>query len=262
MGFGKAWRQGILRALATVTLAGGCAGAGAQTAGAPDTSIGGALRNLASRAQDVFVGQVAAINRKGGTVEVQFRVDQTVAGAAGGVYTLREWAGLWPPGQHRYFVGQRALVFMHKAGAAGLSTPVDGAEGLVPVMVQGVGAAPLLDVRRLSARVQRSTTAPLDGVETGAIALSDATGIVANWRKPVFREPVRRPLPVGYRPAPPPVGYRPVAPGGGPAASPEPGPGLKQGGPGREQQVRLQASPLGGLEQDAVRVPAGGSYVR
>ena len=146
--------------------------ADAESVVRPDTSVGAALRSLASRAEDVFVGQVVRIARKGGVVEVEFRVDQSVMGAQGAEYTLREWAGVWPPGQNRYVVGQRAMVFVYPASASGLSSPVDGAEGVVPVMVQGVGAEPLLDVRRLATRVLRGQGEPLPDLESSAISLS------------------------------------------------------------------------------------------
>jgi hypothetical protein len=175
--------------------------AGAQQV-QPDATVGEALRSLASRAHDVFVGQVESITRRGGVVEVRFRVDESVAGTQSGEVVLREWAGLWPPGLHRYLVGLRAMVFLRDTSDGRLSSPVDDAEGVVPVLVQGVGAEPLVDVRRLAARVQRSTTEALSDVENGALALKDAKAVVTGWRKPIFREPIRRPLPVGFRPAP------------------------------------------------------------
>ncbi len=78
---------------------------------AVDTTLGGALRSLASRAGVVFVGQVVSVVRKAGVVEVRFAVEQTVMGSVGDTYTLREWAGLWTGGQQRYRVGQRAMFF-------------------------------------------------------------------------------------------------------------------------------------------------------
>lgn len=184
---------------------GGAVGvARAQEAVQPDATVGAALRGLASRASEVFVGQVASITRKRGVVEIVFRVDLTVQGSAQSTYTLREWAGLWPPGQHRYWVGERAMVFMRRANGAGLSTPVDGPDGVVPVLVQGAVAEPLIDVRRLSARVERKTTDPLTDDATAAVTLSEAAAVAASWRKPVWREPVRRPLPPIFR-APKPI---------------------------------------------------------
>jgi len=179
--------------------------ADAESVVRPDTSVGAALRSLASRAEDVFVGQVVRVVRKGGVVEVEFRVDQSVMGTQGAEYKLREWAGVWPPGQNRYVVGERAMVFVYPLSACGLSSPVDGAEGVVPVMVQGVGEEPLLDVRRLATRVLRGQTEPLTDLESAAISLSEAAGVVRSWRELKWREPVRLPIPVKFRPVPVPI---------------------------------------------------------
>ena len=169
-----------------------------QVAAGPDESVTAALANLSQRAATVFVGQVVDIRRDAGVVEVQFRVDTPVVGATGGSYTLREWAGMWPQGQSRYRVGQRALVFLHGASGAGLSSVVDGSEGMVPVMADTNGTV-LLDVRRLSTRVQRQLGEPLADVSDGAIALSDALPVIQS-RGVVVKRPVRRPLPPGVTP--------------------------------------------------------------
>lgn len=166
--------------------------------GAPDVSVTAALTNLSQRAATVFVGQVVGIRQNAGVVEVQFRVDTPVVGQAGGSYTLREWAGMWPQGQSRYRLGQRALVFLHGTSSAGLSSVVDGAEGMVPVIADSDGTL-LLDVRRLSTRVQRQVGAPLSDVSDGAIALNDALPVIES-RGVTIRRPVRRPLPPSVTP--------------------------------------------------------------
>ena len=106
-------------------------------------------------------------------------MEQAVLGAPGAQYTLREWDGLWPQGQFRYTLGQRALVFLHGNSPAGFGSPVDGAEGVVPVIVRGANAPELLDVRRLSAALLRPVGAPL----------AQPTGTLR-------QEPVRLPMPV------------------------------------------------------------------
>lgn len=169
--------------------------AGAQTA--PDASVTAALGNLSVRAATVFVGQVISIQRKAGVVDVVFRVDTPVLGQAGATYTLREWAGMWPPGMQRFRVGERALVFLHGASSAGLSSAVDGGEGVVPVMADAHGTV-LLDVRRLATRVLRQPGQPLvDG--NGAMALKDALPVIVSRGTAVVR-PVRRPLPPAVMP--------------------------------------------------------------
>ncbi len=166
----------------------------------PDVSVAGALRNLASRSGVVFTGRVVAINRVGGVVEVVFHVEQPLLGEVGGSYTLREWAGLWAAGQHRYSVGERIAIFLRAPGKAGLSSPVDGMEGILPVVQDGADSAPMLDVRRLAARVQRPVGSPIVDAANGAMALADVTTTVASWKQPARPEPVLRPLPVGLEP--------------------------------------------------------------
>jgi hypothetical protein len=185
----------------------------AQAVAEPDASVGAALENLASRAAIVFAGQVTSIQRQGGVVAIVFRVDTPVVGQAGPVYTLREWAGLWPPGQWRYTVGERAMVFLHGSSQAGFSSAVDGGEGVVP-LVRGTDGTPLLNVRRLSTRVLRQVGQPLPDADSGAITLSDAVRLVQSWRTVRGREPSRRPLPPGVGVAPrlvPPVAGEPEA---------------------------------------------------
>jgi hypothetical protein len=186
-------------ALALLLTAAGCSetALAAQSATSalppPDASVGAALRNLASRSAVVFAGQVVSIQRKGGVVEVAFRVDAPVLGQTGGTYTLREWAGMWPPGQTRYHVGERAMVFLHGASSAGLSSAVDGYEGVVPLM-RGADGTVLLDVRRLGTRVERQIGQPLPDPSVSAISFAEAVQVVTNWQT-TRREPSRRPLP-------------------------------------------------------------------
>ena len=172
-------------------------------AAAPDTTLGDALRSLASQAGVAFVGQVTGIQHTGGVVEVRFRVDQTLLGSPGPTYTLREWAGLWAAGQQRYALGQSALLFLHAPGAAGLSSPVDGMEGVVPLLPIAANAPPLLDIRRLATRIERAPGAPLAAADTGAVALPDAVAVVAS-RNTRRLEPALLPLPEGVRPRPAP----------------------------------------------------------
>ncbi len=99
-----------------------------------------ALREMAARAGVIFVGQVVRVHRVdgggmgSGVVEVEFRVDRGVRGCAvGGIYVLREWAGLWVAGEQRYRVGQRLLMLLNAPNAAGMSSPVGGMDGAIPV---------------------------------------------------------------------------------------------------------------------------------
>jgi len=106
-----------------------------------------ALHAMTALAGVIFAGQVVAMQRHGaadgaaGVVEITFAVDDAVRGVRGGSYTLREWAGLWPGGDERFRVGQRYLMLLHSPGAAGLSSPVGGMDGAIPIRAGIVSAA-------------------------------------------------------------------------------------------------------------------------
>lgn len=169
---------------------------------APSPSVGEALRNLASRSSLAFAGQVLTIERKGGTVEIMFSVDQPLLGSTRSTYILREWGGLWPPGQHRFNIGQRVLIFLLASSHAGFSTPVDGMNGIIPIVSTAAPGQVLLDVRRLAATVSRAQGQPLPGNSAAGIQLPEGLQIVSRWREPLRREPVLWPLP---QPAQPPT---------------------------------------------------------
>jgi hypothetical protein len=193
------WQRLALASLiTTLTLT----AARAQQPVAPATAIGNALRSLAARASTVFVGQVTSITRKGGVVEIAFRVDQSILGSASSTFTLREWAGLWPPGQARYWPGERAMLFLHAPTASGLTSPVAGPSGIIPVLVQGAGLDPLLDIRLLDANLLRQPGEPLTSLATAAIPLSEAVATVRAWQEPILHEPRRLPLPIAPVPLP------------------------------------------------------------
>lgn len=140
-----------------------CQSAPVQAA-TPQTVID-VLHQLSGRAEVVFAGQVEAIRRPNeGVVEVEFRVDEAIRGCAVGTpYVLREWAGLWAGGAPRYRVGQRLLMLLHAPGAAGMSSPVGGLDGAVPIRQGGLvmptgeiatpPQLPYVDLRWLGAKV-------------------------------------------------------------------------------------------------------------
>jgi hypothetical protein len=164
---------------------------------------------LASRADVVFVGQVQKIEPKGGpgggVVEITFAVQQPVLGVVGGSYVMREWAGRWTGGAQRYWVGERAMFFLHAPSAAidggeGLSSPVDGMMGVVPVVPMGANGSALLDVRWLASRVRRAVGAPMVDASTGGIALADAVTVAKSWQTDSVTEPKSVRLPMGVLP--------------------------------------------------------------
>ncbi len=109
----------------------------------PPQGITDALHAMSRLAGVIFAGQVVAVRRidggndATGVVEIQFAVEDAVRGVSGGVYTLREWAGLWPAGEEPFRVGQRFLMLLHAPSVAGLSSPVGGMDGAIPI--HGIG---------------------------------------------------------------------------------------------------------------------------
>jgi hypothetical protein len=148
-------------------------GQGAVTAAQAQTVVD-VLHQLSDKADVIFAGQVVAIRRPNdGVVEVEFRVDEAVRGCvAGQPYILREWAGLWA-GSQRYRVGQRLLMLLHAPSATGMSSPVGGLDGAIPIRLGGSdqgGAGtsladkvtplqvPFVDLRWLGVRLPRVVT--------------------------------------------------------------------------------------------------------
>jgi hypothetical protein len=150
-----------------------------QESSAPPASLGAALESVASRAAVAFTGRVIRLERTGDVLEVSFAVESPLIGNPGSTYTVREWAGLSPLGQSHYTMGERVAIFLHAPGKSGLSSPVDGQEGIVPILQESAEQQPLLDMRRLGTRVVRAMRQPMEAESTSAIALSDASALVA-----------------------------------------------------------------------------------
>ena len=141
----------------------------AVSSASPQTVVD-VLHQLSDKAEVIFAGQVMAIRHTdGGVVEVEFRVDQAIRGCrAGTPYFLREWAGLWEGGTERYRVGQQLLMLLYAPGAAGMSSPVGGLDGAIPIRQGGAGGAvddaatprqpPYVDLRWLGARLPRAVS--------------------------------------------------------------------------------------------------------
>jgi hypothetical protein len=145
----------------------------AQTPTPPPQTIEEALHRMSDLAGIIFVGEVTAIREQpgqrgaSGFVEIDFRIYQAVRGCtAGSTYTLREWAGLWEAGDQRYRIGQRLLMMLHSPTASGISSPVDGMNGAIPVLpapsssqvLAGADAAPQpldADLRWIAAQIVR-----------------------------------------------------------------------------------------------------------
>jgi hypothetical protein len=163
--------QRILRHIGTAALL-VASFAHAQNTAAEDTTVEDALHHMSDQAGVVFLGEVVAIRHiageggASGLVEVEFRVDQAVRGCTAGSYVLREWAGLWTGGDQRYRVGQRLLMLLHAPGAGGITSPVGGMAGAIPIRgsassLQATATAtstpsPVADLRWVGTRLQRS----------------------------------------------------------------------------------------------------------
>ena len=161
-----------------------------------ETTVAGALGRLAARAGLVFVGTVVSIDRTPGVVEISLRVEQVLQGQPGGLYVLREWAGRWPPGTHRYTVGQRSLFFLNAPGPSGLSSPVDGGQGIVPVLGDPAFGA-VVDAQRLNATLLRRVGEKLSDVRT--VSLQEAAQLVVEAGQTGLRRPAN---PSGENPVP------------------------------------------------------------
>lgn len=171
----------------------GPAGALAQAAGQPiapmaDSATKDALHDMVRLAGVIFAGEVVAVRRLPANdgaavgVEIQFAVDDAVRGVDGGSYTLREWAGLWAAGDEPFHVGQRYLMLLHAPGAAGLSSPVGGMDGAIPIRggaavdLRWIAARAVRPVVYRAASATRSASEPEDGTADGAPRPAQAAG--------------------------------------------------------------------------------------
>lgn len=137
-----------------------------------------ALRAVAVQADVIFTGEVRSIDRVADAVEVRWQVEDAVRGtAAGQVYILREWAGLWQANGARYVQGERALLLLHAPSAGGYASPVGGADGVIAL--HGDAGSGTMDLRLLQQRVLVTDAARLRPAHAlqaagGSLTLSDA----------------------------------------------------------------------------------------
>jgi hypothetical protein len=121
------------------------------------------LHAMSRLAGVIFAGQVIAVRRHEGVggatgvVEIDFAVDQPIRGISGSAYTLREWAGLWPAGEEPFRAGQRYLMLLHAPGPAGLTSPVGGSDGAIPIRGadSAQSGAGVIDLRWVATGVAR-----------------------------------------------------------------------------------------------------------
>lgn len=169
------WRRALLPAALGMSSLAQAPVTGTEAAVAAPQDVETALHQMSDKADVIFVGHVTAVKRQdgegiaSGVVEVDFQVDQAVRGCTAGTpYALREWAGLWEADDQRYRVGQRLLMLLHAPGAAGMSSPVDGMDGAIPIVRGGSGALvagssarvapPAVDLRWVGAKLLHSVS--------------------------------------------------------------------------------------------------------
>jgi hypothetical protein len=195
------------------------AGFGQSSLPTPPATVEDALHAMSDAAGVIFAGQVVRVLRIGGepgslgTVQVDFQVENAIRGCVSGQsVTLREWAGLWGAAEVRYRVGQRMLMLLRIPGAAGLSSPVGGMDGAIPIrgvvsqLVSGstagsaslVPATEMVDLRWVGATTLRSSASTDAAVtaqsgvtsspSTASVAAQGASvdtvlGMLADWEK-------------------------------------------------------------------------------
>jgi hypothetical protein len=189
-----------LRAVAVAALLAAPMAWGQVAPSAGSQTVTDVLHEMSDRAGVIFMGQVLAVRLPigvgpaSGVVEVDFRVDQAILGCrTGQPYVLREWGGLWAGGAERYRVGQRLLMLLHSPSAGGMSSPVGGLDGAIPIR-QGAGgnaevgvvaeslvappsASSFVDLRWLGARLTRKVSYRSESVRPpSTFPQSGATG--------------------------------------------------------------------------------------
>jgi hypothetical protein len=175
---------------------------------APPATVEEALHSMSDAAGVIFTGQVVRVLRVErdpgslGVVEVEFLIDSAVRGCVTGQsYVVREWAGLWGAAEMRYRVGQRLLMLLRSPGVAGLSSPVGGMDGAIPIrgVVNELGSGGIVaaaslvtpietvDLRWVAARMLRGvsyqaglTSGASLGSVSGAGSVSGGAGSVAS----------------------------------------------------------------------------------
>ena len=144
---------------------------------------------MASQAAVIFSGQVVAVSREdsAGFVDVRFRIDDAVRGCPkSGFYVLREWVGLWTGQPERYRVGQRRLMLLTARGPSGMSSPVGGMDGAIPLVATGV--APIANA---------AGVAPVDTALAPATLAADLRWIQARIARTTDSRPNAREIPMG-----------------------------------------------------------------
>lgn len=98
------------------------------------------LRAMTRAAATIFRGTVVSVARVPANrpdqveaVEITFHVDEAIRGTTtGATLRIREWAGLWTSAE-RYRAGEKLVLFLYPTSRLGLTSPVFGELGRLPV---------------------------------------------------------------------------------------------------------------------------------
>jgi hypothetical protein len=129
----RSLRRALTAALSALLL---CATTSHAQLPAPPLTTEDALHQMLDQSGIVFTGQVTAVDHNNAAIlEVTFAVDDAIFGVApNSTYTLREWAAVSPAEASQFEIGRRYLMFLHAAGPGGLSSPVGGPDGAIPIL--------------------------------------------------------------------------------------------------------------------------------
>lgn len=135
----------------------------------------------------VFTGQVIAVRHMQSILEIDFAVEDAILGATPNTtYNLREWIGLAPNADSAFLVGHRYLMFLHRPGPGGLSSPVGGPDGAIPILPGNSAASPTIpDTLGLAAQTALTqsalsqTTSPISPAHTNFRLASSSTETAA-----------------------------------------------------------------------------------
>ena len=116
-------------------------------------ALGPQWKQMAHSAGTIFSGTLLNVTQDANTgsvpiLELQFKVNRGIAGVQSGkMLTVREWSGAWS--LHRPMrKGERVLLFLYPRSRLGLTSPVNGSAGQIPLD----GSGNLLSSKRFSVR--------------------------------------------------------------------------------------------------------------
>jgi len=130
----------LILALAALLL---CAAISHAQLPAPPVTTEDALHEMLAQAGVVFTGQVTAVRHTGSILEIDFVVEDAILGVtSSATHTLRQWIGPAPAAAPQFEIAHRYLMFLHAPGPGGLSSPVGGPDGAIPIVPGNEAASP------------------------------------------------------------------------------------------------------------------------